>query len=63
MFACQSKLVTCAARRYYDCCPDDSNWPVVIYTLTLCRASIIYSLKIMVPQVGQRGRQGNSAVA
>jgi hypothetical protein len=44
--------------RYYDCCPDDSNWPVVIYTVVLRRASVIYSLKILVPQVTQPAATG-----
>jgi hypothetical protein len=36
---------------YYECCPDDSDWPVVFYTVRLRRASIIYTFKILVPQV------------
>ena len=37
----------------YECCPDSSYWPVVIYTLHLIRAKRSYLLKIFLPQVGQ----------
>ncbi|PNH02002.1 Acetylcholine receptor subunit alpha-like 2 [Tetrabaena socialis] len=34
----------------YPCCPDESNWPVVLVDIELRRTQTLFALKILVPQ-------------
>ncbi|KAG2495533.1 hypothetical protein HYH03_006476 [Edaphochlamys debaryana] len=35
----------------YPCCPEESNWPVVLVDVTLQRTQTLFALKILVPQI------------
>ncbi|KXZ46220.1 hypothetical protein GPECTOR_46g289 [Gonium pectorale] len=35
----------------YPCCPDESNWPVLLVDMELHRTQTLFALKILVPQV------------
>lgn len=38
----------------YPCCPDESNWPVILVDVLLLRTQTLFALKIVVPQVCER---------
>lgn len=35
----------------YPCCPDESDWPVVLIDMALERQNLIYMMKVIVPQI------------